>query len=180
MPNVRAIGMALVFAAACVSQAAAPQVKVLKVGETSISLSWDASWQVGQLGSEAPPNSAQFQAANAHDMVVLLTAQPKPSADADADDFVKFVIDKAIEEFQPLAVEKKLEPRAFSNGGVRGQIVCATDRAPKPEEYKYVCQGIATNDVVALVFTVLYNEPGKAQAEKATRSLEALRFTQGT
>lgn len=181
MPNVRVIGMALVLSCVAVtSLAAKPELKVLEVGATSISLSWDPGWQVGQVGNDAPPNSAQFQLANPHDMVVLLNAQTKPAADADIDDFVKFVIGKAIEQFQPMAVEEKLEPRAFTGGGTRGQVVCATDRAPKAEEYKYVCQGIATDGAVALIFTVLYNEPGKAQADKATKALEAVQFTQGT
>lgn len=165
MPTLRAVGLALAFAGvACVAQGATPESKALKVGATTVSLDWDAAWQESQSG---------FQAANPHDMTVLLSAQAKPSPDADVDAYVKAVIGKAIEEFQPIAVEQKLEPRTYSNGGTRGQTVCATDRAPKPEEYKYVCQGITTNGDVALNFMVLYNDAGKAQAEKATRALEA-------
>ena len=180
MPALRNFGRALALTCAvCIAQAAAPESKVLKVGTTSISLPWDSAWQVGQAGSGAPPNTAQFQLANPHDMLVLLSAEAKPSDDADVNAYMQLVIGKAIEEFQPVAVEKKLEPRAFSSGGMRGQIVCATDRAPKAEEYKYVCQGIATDDKVALIFTVLYNEPGKPQAEKATKALEAAQILQG-
>ncbi len=167
-------GMILALACAvCTAQAAAPESKVLKVGATSVSLPWDSAWQVAPTGGGAPPNTAQFQLANPHDMLVLLSAEAKPSPDADADAYMKLVIDKAIADYQGLAVEKKLEPRSFSNGGTRGHVVCATDRAPKPEEYKDVCQGIATDDKVAVIFTVLYNDPGKVQAEKATKALEA-------
>jgi hypothetical protein len=180
MPALRNFGMALALTCAvCIAQAAAPESKVLKVGTTSISLAWDSAWQVPPPASGAPPNAAQFQLANPHDMLVLLTAEAKPSADADVDAYMKDVIARAIAEYQSVAVEKKLEPRAYSNGGMRGQIVCATDRAPKPEEFKYVCQGISTNGDVALIYTVLYNEPGKAQAEKATKALEASQITQG-
>jgi hypothetical protein len=180
MPALRNFGMALALTCAvCLAQAAAPESKVLKVGTTSISLAWDSAWQVGQTGSGAPPNTAQFQLANPHDMLVLLSAEAKPSADADVEAYMKLVIGKAIGEYQSVAVEKKLEPRMYSNGAMRGQVVCATDRAPKPEEYKYVCQGISTNGDVALIYTVLYNDPGKAQAEKATKALEGAQITQG-
>jgi hypothetical protein len=178
MPTLRNFATALALTCAvCFAQAATPETKVIKVGATSISLGWDPAWQVVSTGSGAPPNTAQFQLANPHDMLVLLSAEAKPSADADVDAYMKSVIDKAVAEYQGLAVEKKLEPRSFSNGGTRGRVVCATDRAPKPDEYKYVCQGIATDDNVALIFTVLYNDPGKAQAEKATTALEALQIT---
>jgi hypothetical protein len=180
MPALRNFGMALALTCAiCIAQAAAPESRVLKVGATSLSLPWDSAWQVGAPGAGAPPNTAQFQLANPHDMLVLLSAEAKPSPDADVNDYIKIVIDKAIAEFQPVAVEKKLEPRAYSNGSMRGQVVCATDRAPKAEEYKYVCQGISTNGDVALIYTVLYNDPGKAQAEKATKALEGAQITQG-
>ena len=173
MPALRNFGIVLTLCAACIAQAAGPESKVLKVGATSIAMPWDPAWQVQAPASGAPPNKAQFQLANPHDMLVLVNAEAKPSPDADADAYMKLVIDKAIAEYQGLAVEQKLEPRSFSKGGTRGHVVCATDRAPKPEEYKYVCQGIATDDKVAVIFTVLYNDPGKAQAEKATKALEA-------
>jgi hypothetical protein len=93
---------------------------------------------------------------------------------------MRHVIDSAVKEFQKSSVEKKLEPKAFSKDGTRGYTVCATDRAPKPDEFKYVCQGIATNEEVAVIFTVLYNEPGKNSAEKARAALEALQIVKAT
>ena len=155
--------------------AAGPEIKVLKVGAHSISLSWDSAWQVAPPDNGPPPNAAQFQLADPHDMLVQISAQERP-ADADVDAYMHHVIDSAVKEFQKSSVEKKLEPRAFSKDGTRGYTVCATDRAPKPDEFKYVCQGIATNDELAVIFTVLYNERGKQSAEKATAALEALQI----
>jgi len=45
---------------------------------------------------------------------------------------------------------------------------------PKADEFKYVCQGIATNGDVAVVFTIPYDEAGKASAAKALESPIAL------
>jgi hypothetical protein len=181
MPKFRAIGMALALSCvAVIALAAKPELKVLSVGETSISLNWDSAWEVAPPDSQAPANTAQFQTANPLDLMVQITAQPRPAADADVDAYMQFVMEKAIETFGQQSVEQKLEPKGFSNGGTRGYTVCATDRAPKPEEWKYVCQGIATNGDVAVIFTVLYNEAGKKLADKARKSLEALQVTQGT
>jgi hypothetical protein len=155
--------------------AAAPELKVLGVGAHSISLAWDSAWQISPPGA-VPPGAAEFHAANPHDMTVMITADARPSANADVDGYLRSVIGKAVKNFQQSS-DEKLEARAFSQGGTRGYSVCATDRAPKPEEYEYVCQGIATNGEVAVVFTVLYNEAGKQSAEKATAALEALQFT---
>jgi hypothetical protein len=172
-------GLALGFflaGVALASSAATPGLKVLKVGAHSLSLAWDPAWQVAQPEG-GPPNSAQFQLADPHDMVVQISAQERPSADADVDEFMRHVIDDAVQEFQKTSVEKKLEPRAFSKNGTHGYTVCATDRAPKPDEFKYVCQGVATNGEIAVIFTVLYNEPGKKSAQKATAALEAMQVT---
>jgi hypothetical protein len=51
--------------------------------------------------------------------------------------------------------------------------------APKPKEYKYVCQGVLTGGDAAVIFTLLYNDSGKAAAEKAASALEALQFSKG-
>jgi hypothetical protein len=176
----RALTLGLIFGiVAAGALAAAPEIKVLKVGAHSISLSWDSAWQVAPPDNGPPPNAAQFQLADPHDMLVQISAQERPP-DADVDAYMRHVIDSAVKEFQKSSVEKKLEPRAFSKDGTRGYTVCATDRAPKPDEFKYVCQGIATNDELAVIFTVLYNERGKQSAEKATAALEALQIVTAT
>jgi hypothetical protein len=181
LSRLRASGFALIlFGAAFVSQAAAPELKVLNLGNAAISIAWDPAWQVSDPGPDAPPNSAQFQAANPHDMLAMITAEARPSADADVEGFMRHVMEATVKEFQPGSVEKELVPKPFTNGDVHGYRVCATDRAPKPEEYKYVCQGIATNGELAVIFTILYNEAGKPQAEKASAALEALRVPKST
>ena len=171
----RALGLVLGIVAAG-ALAAGPEIKVLKVGAHSISLSWDSAWHVAPPDNGPPPNAAQFQLADPHDMLVQISAQERPSADADVDAYMRHVIDGAVKDFQKTSVEKKLEPRAFSKDGTHGYTVCATDRKPKPDEFKYVCQGVATDGELAVIFTVLYNERGKQSAEKATAALEALQI----
>jgi hypothetical protein len=160
--------------------AAAPALEVLRVGDYSISVGWDPAWKVGSPDKGAPPNTAKFQLKDPHDMFVQISAQARPADDADPDEFMRHVIDSAVKEFETSSVEKKLEPKSFRHGEMRGYSVCATDRAPKPDEFRNVCQGITTDGEVAVIYTVLYNDGGKASAEKAAGALEALQIAKAT
>ena len=101
-------------------------------------------------------------------------------ANADPDEFRAWVADQSRQDFQKQSVEKELQIEPIGKGDVHGSQVCATDRAPKPGEYNYVCQGIFTHDGSALIFTLLYNESGMEDAKQALAALDALQFTQGT
>lgn len=176
MPRLRLIGISLVlFGAAFGVMAASSAPKLLQLGEVAISLDWDSSWQVEPASGNAPPNSAQFHTPDGSHMLVMVTAGTPP-AGADVEAHMKSVADRSAQEFLGQSVEKDLPVKAFKNGDTHGYLVCATDRAPKPGEYKYVCQGIAAAADKLVAFTVLYNDPGKAQAEHAVKALQALQI----
>ena len=157
-------------------QPASPAVKVITVGGASLSLSWDPKW----IASESAPDadSAEFHTADPLQMSVQLSVGQLPEG-ATPEAFRSYVMDKASKEFLQQSVEKSLEVKPFGNGELRGSKVCATDRAPKPKEYKYVCQGVLTGEDGAVIFTLLYNDTGKATAAKAASALEALQFSKG-
>jgi len=180
LPRLRSIGLGLILAgAAWTSLAAAPATQVVNAGDVALSLDWDSSWQVEPAGGDAPPNSLQFHTPDGSHMLVMVTAgTPPPGADVEA--HMKSVADKSAQEFLSQSVEKELPVESFKNGDTHGYQVCATDRAPKPGEYKYVCQGVVTASDKLVVFTVLYNEPGKAQAARAVRALQALQIAKTT
>ncbi len=157
-------------------QPASPAVKVLTVGGASLSLSWDPKWIVSE--STADADSAEFHSADPLQMSVQLSVGQIPSG-ATPEAFRSYVMDKASQEFLQQSVEKSLDVKPIGSGELRGSKVCATDRAPKPKEYKYVCQGVLTGGDAAVVFTLLYNESGKAAAAKAASALEALQFSKG-
>jgi len=171
-PSPRIFGITLMLAAA-VSWGAS--TKVFTLGGVSLSMNWDSRWTVQDAASDAP-ETVRFQTADPLQMTVSLSVGPVP-ANADANDFRAYVMDKTSQEFLQQSVEKELKVEPFGGGEVRGSKVCATDRAPKPDEYKYVCQGILTYRGSTVIFTLLYNDSGKADAKKALAALEALQFT---
>lgn len=174
-PRLRVIGFVLAVSAAFLSQAAAPATKVFTVGGVSVSINWDSSWTVQDAAPDAP-DTVRFQTADPLQMTVSLSVGQVP-ANADANEFRAYVMDKTSEEFLRQSVEKELKVEPFGSGEIRGSKVCATDRAPKPDEYKYVCQGIVTHRGSVVIFTMLYNDAGKADAKKALAALEGLQFT---
>ena len=181
-PSLRVIGISLLLAAA-VSWAAKPApappaMKVFTVGGVSFSMSIDPRWQV-QDPAPTPPNTINVQTQDPLGMSLRMTMGPLP-ADANPDEFRAWVTEQSRKEFQQQSVEKELLVEPIGKGDVHGSQVCATDRAPKPDEYKYVCQGILTHEGAALIFTMLYNDSGKEDAKQALAALDALQFTQGT
>src|SRR4051794_36992491 len=108
LPRLPSIGLGLILAgAAWVSLAAESAPKLLKLGEATVSIQWDSSWQVAEAGTDAPPNSAQFQAADPSHLMVMMTAHVPPSA-AGIDEALRSMVDGHAKELLSAAVEKEL------------------------------------------------------------------------
>ena len=65
-----------------------------------------------------------------------------------------------------------------SGGDIRG--FKESFSAPKPDEYKYMCEGAASNGTLVVQFTVLYNDAGKADALEAVKAFESVKPAKGT
>lgn len=180
-PSLRIIGISLLLAAA-VSWAEkpdpAPPLKLFTLGGASFSLNLDPDWKVTDPAPDQP-DAVLFNTADPLGMSTRISVGRVP-ANADTDEFRAWVLDQSTKEFLQQSVEKELVVEPMGKGNVRGARVCATDRAPKPGEYKYICQGVFTHEGAALIFTMLYNDSGKDDAKQALAALDALQFTQGT
>jgi len=175
MPRLRATGLTLVLAGAAIfAPAAFAEPKVLESGGVPFALEWNPTWQVGKPDGEIPPDAAVFNTANQHDMFVVVLATTKP-AETDADQKLRAIIESAASQFGPQSVEKDVKIEPFGSNGTRGYRMCITDSAPKPDEYKYMCEGAASNGTLVVQFTVLYNDAGKADAMDAVKAFESVR-----
>jgi hypothetical protein len=67
----------------------------------------------------------------------------------------------AASQASPESVEKVLPLKELKGGGNQGYFFRATDRAPKPGEFKYLTQGIMRAGEVNLAFTILTNDSGE-------------------
>ena len=69
------------------------------------------------------------------------------------------------------SVERVLPIQDINGTDGRGFYFAATDRAPKPGEYKYLTQGIIRVGEIALAFTILTNDGEEAIVQSALKVL---------
>jgi hypothetical protein len=71
---------------------------------------------------------------------------------------VKATIESKVEQIKSQAVESNIIIRELKGSEVEGYYFSATDKSPKPGEYKYMTQGIFLVGNLASTFTILTND----------------------
>jgi hypothetical protein len=74
---------------------------------------------------------------------------------------------------RPQAVEESIEIRRLQGGSGIGFYFAATDRAPQPEEFRYMNQGALQAGELTLWFTILTNDGQDTVAVEALAMLQA-------
>jgi hypothetical protein len=117
-----------------------------------------------------PPRSSgamlSFESAQRSRMQLLLTPIPLESGFM-ADAEVREMVERGAARARPQAVETAFPFTPLKGDQARGYYFRATDRAPGPDEYKYLYQGAVLVGASVVTFTVLYNDDGKHEAEAA-------------
>lgn len=134
-------------------------------------LPWSAKWEQVTL-AEVGANGVAFQArGDAQAMRVLIAPGPVGDARAQSADALRAIMGKMIESVAPQAVESSLEPQPLKGGKQAGFAVHATDKAPKPDEYKYVDFIVVAAGDAPLVVTVLSNDAGAADVAQVRAAM---------
>ncbi len=68
------------------------------------------------------------------------------------------MVEQTAEQMKPMAVEKRIEVVELRGTSGIGYYYVATDKAPKPGEYKYLTQGMLRVDNLLVTFTILTND----------------------
>jgi hypothetical protein len=92
---------------------------------------------------------------------------------------VRAIVERSGRALLASAVEDRLVLEELSGPQVSGYFFKLTDRAPKPNEYKYLIQGVMRLADLLLTFTVLSNEPDAPEANAALKMLRAARVSPG-
>lgn len=136
--------------------------------------SWSSMVRGGEIGM---PTLVVRAPERAVEVLVTPLAPEERRRDLDAgnvDEWVK----GAAEMVAPTAVENPLPMRRLEH--VKGSYFWATDRAPKPGEFEYMCQGaVAVRDVL-ITFTILTHEAPPRGIEKGLGVIESLRLDDST
>jgi hypothetical protein len=142
-----------------------------KVGTLSVTV------PTGAKSVEPPQGSAamlSFESVQRNRMQLLLTPLPLRTSSM-ADEEVKEIGERGSVKVRAQSVERTFPLLRLEGEQARGYYFRATDRAPRPDEYKYLYQGAVIVGATIVTFTVLYNDDAKHEADAA---LEVVRKMQ--
>jgi hypothetical protein len=123
----------------------------------AVPLAWNADVHPRQ-GRSAP--TLELKQKNAAPFRMLLTPMWTPDKDTPLpnDAAVRDKVAAAAKEAEAQSVEPTLTVNELFGKANRGYYFTATDRAPKPDEWKYLTQGIIRIGPIDLAFSVLTND----------------------
>ena len=101
----------------------------------------------------------------------LLGADAKPLTP----EFLRAMVAAAAQKAKPQAVEAELPVRDMAGQGLFGAYFSATDKAPKPGEYRNLTQGMVAIGELHVGFTILSNGDAAAVNGPAIQMLQSLR-----
>ena len=92
------------------------------------------------------------------------------------DEVIKEFVQKSAEKVKSQSVEKTLQLVEFRGTSGQGYYFFSTDKAPKPDEYKYMTQGtLAVGDLI-VTFTILTNGNHEQVAKESLTMLREARY----
>jgi hypothetical protein len=141
----------------------------------TLSLAVPDPWQdeLRQPPNRLPPTVVLSPRSGAPFQVLMTAVWPIGATAGRIDDAaIRAEVAAAAKEAEPQSVERALAIQELAGVNGRGFYFSATDKAPRPGEYRYLTQGIVRTGEIALAFTVLTND-GQESVLKA--ALEMLR-----
>ena len=114
-----------------------------------------------------PRDGAPFE------VFVTPIARQKPGGSADTAIQMRHNVQQAADKVKPSAVESYLPVEHLTGAPGLGYYFSATDREPKPGEFKYLTQGMLLVGDVVTSFTILTNDGQEKAKEQALALLKS-------
>ena len=166
----------LLFAAVSLAIAADGQTKRYALPDkTSLELSIPVGWQdevkQGESGTPptivlAPREGPRFQ------LLVTPIWRPRPEVPVASAEQIRQSVQRAADQVKPQAAESFLPVQELTGGKGPGYYFSATDKAPKPEEFKYLTQGMLLVGELAVTFSILTNDGQEKMRDAALDMLK--------
>lgn len=133
----------------------------------------------GQVRRAVPdlPPTIMLSSITEKNFEVMITPIWPRSADAKplTPDFLRAMVAAGAQKAKAQAVEADLPVRELSGQGLFGAYFSATDKAPKPGEYRNLTQGMVAIGELHVGFTILSNGDAAAVNGPAIQMLQSLR-----
>lgn len=132
--------------------------------------------QVRRATPELPPTII-LSSITEKNFTIMVTPIWPTRADATplTPDFLRAMVAAAAQKSKAQAVEADLPVRDLSGQGLFGAYYSATDKAPKPGEYRNLTQGMVAIGELHVGFTILSNGDAAAVNRPALQMLQSLR-----
>ncbi len=161
----------LSLAAAATAIAADGEKKAFALPDSSkLELTIPAGWK-DELKEKAialsPREGAPFQ------VVLAPVARQKPGASADTAIQMRHNVQQSADKVKPSALEPYLSVEPLTGAPGPGYYFSATDRAPKPGEFKYLTQGMLLVGDVVVSFSILTNDAQEKVRDQALAMLKS-------
>ena len=156
----------LSFATAAAAMAADGEKKAFALPDNSkLELTIPAGWKDELKEKQAialtPRDGAPFR------VVITPIARQRPGTSADTAIKMRHSVQQAADKVKPSAVEQYLPVEALTGAPGPGYYFSATDREPKPGEFKYLTQGMLLAGDVVLSFGILTNDAQEKVRDEA-------------
>jgi hypothetical protein len=167
--------LAVLVVAAAVAQAntTARRFTLPDHGQFVIPVPADWKGQVNQPANRMPP-TVTFTPASGKPFHVLMTTIWPAAKDGQPQsrDQLRATVQRGVDGAKTQAVEKELRVVEFQGRTGPGFYFSATDRAPKPDEYKFLTQGVLRVGELSVTFTILTNDGQEAIVKQALDALK--------
>jgi len=114
-----------------------------------------------------PRDGAPFE------VVVQPVARQKPGASADTAIQMRHNVQQSADKVKPSAIEPYLAVEPLTGAPAPGYYFSATDREPKPNEFKYLTQGMLLVGDVVVSFSILTNDAQEKVRDQALAMLKS-------
>jgi hypothetical protein len=169
--------LACAWLAACPARCDEPALRRYELpNRDTLELTLPAGWedQVDQPEGGGPPTIVMSITPEGPRQVFITPEWPDPTGkDVREPPQLRDAIRDAAERVKPQAVESFLEVRQLNGANGIGYYFSATDRDPRPGEFKFMHQGVLQVGALTLWFTVLANDGEDTVAVEALSMLQA-------
>jgi hypothetical protein len=115
----------------------------------------------------SPREGAPFQ------VLLAPVARQKPGTSADTAIQMRHNVQQSADKVKPSAMEPYLSVEPLAGAPGPGYYFSATDREPKPNEFKYLTQGMLLVGDVVLSFSILTNDAQEKVKDQALAMLKS-------
>jgi hypothetical protein len=168
---------AFAFAGISVALAADGARKTYPVPDkTKLELSVPTAWKDEvREGDRGMPPTIVFAPREGQTFQVLVTPiwRPRPDVPVPTGAQIRDSVQRVADQMKTQAVEKELPVIEFKGATGPGYYFSATDKAPAPNEFKYLTQGMLLVGELAVTFSILTNDGQEKVRDDALAMLKA-------